>query len=144
MATKIDCVVELAYVEELLGGRSVDEQLDDPRTGGLVEQCDERLVLSISEEMQAALASLPDAELPQIARMWAQAEEFEGAADPAHLELVLRDLRALSQTATERTLGLYCWACVQRAGCTRGLSCPAPGFQNRTPTGTQAHRCWAT
>jgi hypothetical protein len=112
VATKIDCVVELAYVEELLGGRSVDEQLDDPRTGGVVEQCDERLVLSISEEMQAALASLPDAELPQIARMWAQAEEFEGAADPAHLELVLRDLRALSQTATERTLGLYCWACV--------------------------------
>ena len=114
VTTKIDCVVELAYVEELLGGRSVDEQLDDPRTGGLVEQRDEgqRLVLTVSHAMQVALASAPDAELPQIACEWAQAEEFGGGADPADLESVLRDLRTLAQTATERTLGLYCWACV--------------------------------
>jgi len=114
VATKIDCVVELAYVEELLGGRSLDEQLDDPRAGGLVEQLGEgdHLVLTISDEMQTALAAAPDTELSRVAREWAKVEEFHGVADPAGLESVLRELCALARNARDAKHGLYCWVCL--------------------------------
>jgi hypothetical protein len=114
VATKVDCVVALAFVEELLGGRSVDEQLDDPRAGRLVEQRGDGypLVLSISDHMKTALANAPDAELERTAREWSLLPEFGGVADPADLESVLRDLCALARTATDATHGLYCWACV--------------------------------
>ena len=111
VSTQIDCVVALAYVEELLDGRPFAEQLDDPRTGGLVEQRadGELVVLTISDGMRTALASAPDADLPRVARDWADAEEFGGAADPAELAAVLRDLSALARTAREAGHGLYCW-----------------------------------
>ena len=114
VSTQIDCLVALGYVEELLDGRSLGEQLDDPRTGGLVEQRadGEVAVLTISDAMRTALASAADAELPRVARDWSAAEEFGGAADPAELAAVLRDLGALARTAREAGHGLYCWVCV--------------------------------
>ena len=74
VSTQIDCLVALGYVEELLDGRPLAEQLDDPRTGGLVEQRadGEVAVLTISDAMRTALASAPNAELPHIARDWSQ------------------------------------------------------------------------
>jgi hypothetical protein len=114
VATEIDAVVLLGQLEELLGGRSFEEQLDDPRAGGLVEERDggERLVLTISPGTQTAPACAPDADVPRIARAWAEAEEFGGAADPAELESTLGDLCSLARRAGDASLGLYCWVSV--------------------------------
>ncbi len=113
LSTKVDCVVLLGELEHLLGGRSFDDQLDDPRADGLVSDRDEGdvQVLTISRVTQDVLASASDADLPAVAREWAQAEEFGGDAEPAELETLARDLCALARRANDGGLGMYCWVC---------------------------------
>ena len=83
----IDPVVQLGTLEELLTGRSFDDVMDDPRSGHAVADRDggERLVLTLTDALSAALASATDESLEQVAVPWSQTEEFWDAADPADL-----------------------------------------------------------
>ena len=112
--TGIDPVVLLGQLEELLGGRSFEELLEDPRAGGKVEMRGEGelLVLSISEETRDVLAAAGDADLGSVAREWSEAEEFYGGGDPAELEPIIRELSGLARQTREAGHGLYCWVCV--------------------------------
>ena len=68
----------LARLEEILTGRSYDEVSADPRHAALIgparhEEIDGRMVLSVTDTLRDALASLEPSALPQVARQWASA-----------------------------------------------------------------------
>ena len=113
-ADGVDPVVLLGTLEELLGGRAYEEQLDDPSAGGLVDQRGEGqlLVLSVSEHTRDLLAGAKDDGFPGVSQAWAEAEEFGGYADPADLEQLLRDLSVLARDAKQEGHQLFCWVSV--------------------------------
>jgi hypothetical protein len=110
-ANGIDPVVILGQLETLSGGRSLDEQSEDPEAGRLVAQNDagEAFVLGLSPVTGAAIAGIDDADVPRIAAAWVDVEEFGGTADPEGLAGVLRQLRGLARDASETGDRLYCW-----------------------------------
>ncbi|MFJ5958442.1 hypothetical protein ACIQC5_21085 [Paenarthrobacter sp. NPDC092416] len=110
----IDPVVQLGTLEELLTGRSFDDVMDNPRSGHAVADRDggERLVLTLTEALSAALASASDQALEQVAVPWSETEEFWNAADPADLAGFLKDLASLARRSEASGQRLYCWVCV--------------------------------
>ncbi|WP_297550380.1 hypothetical protein [Amycolatopsis sp.] len=72
----------------------------------------ERVVVTLTDELQAALASADEARLRDVAPPWSQTDEFPSSADPDHATSVLGELAGLARTATERGERLYCWICV--------------------------------
>ena len=83
----IDPVVQLGTFEELITGRVYDEVVGDPRSGRAVTVRDggERLVLTLTDELSAALAMTGDEVLEQAAVPWSETEEFWNAVDPRDL-----------------------------------------------------------
>jgi hypothetical protein len=109
----IEPVVLMGQLEGLLTGRSVMEVLDDPghspvaqRDGG------ERLVIPVGERLEAALASLDETRIPDIAASWARAEEFWGVVGPTDLVAPVTQLVALARKARAESQHVYCWMSV--------------------------------
>ncbi|MFU8876450.1 hypothetical protein [Micromonospora sp. SL4-19] len=101
----------LARLEEILTGRSYDEVSADPRQAALIgparhEELDGGMVLSVTDTLRDALASLEPSALPQVAREWASAEFDATAGDSLTLFLVA--LTELARRAAADSNRLYC------------------------------------
>ncbi len=110
----IEPVVNLGMFEELLTGKTFDEQLDDPQARPIVATRDggERLVVRLGDDFASAIARSEPARLQELAVPWAQIEEFYGQADPTDLSHFLMQLRDLAAQATDSGQHVYCWVCV--------------------------------
>lgn len=113
-ATGLEPVVMLGNLEALLTGRAYDDVMADPRQGEAVVVRDEgeRVVVTITDSLVAALAAADDPRLEQVAQPWSQTEEFWGDGDPVMLAGLLKDLAAMARQAQSAGHRLYCWVCV--------------------------------
>jgi hypothetical protein len=111
--TGIDPVVMLGKLEALLTDRDYEEIVHGPRAGEAlaIEADGECLVLTLTDELQTALADTNDDRLVAVAVPWSQIEEFWGAK-PEGLALWLGELAELARRARTRGERLYCWVCV--------------------------------
>lgn len=107
--TGLEPTVTMATLEEILTGADsigiigeseVTPAIEaDPQTGPWV--------FRLRRELQEALAARAEL-LDDVAAMWAQTEELQGA-EPEGLLSFLVDLQALARRANERDAELYCW-----------------------------------
>jgi hypothetical protein len=111
---KIDPVVQLATMQEILTGRPYDEIVAEPRSGRdlVVRDGGARLVLTLPDSLLPALADASDERLAETAVLWAHTEEFWGEGDPRLLSVFLGELAALARRARSRNQRLYCWVCI--------------------------------
>jgi hypothetical protein len=112
--TGIEPTVTLGMLQELLTGKTFDEQLADPTSRPILANRDggERLVLRIGNDLVVPLAQAPVERLSELAQPWSEIEEFWGQADPNDLASFLTGLRELALRAHSSDQGLYCWVCV--------------------------------
>lgn len=110
----IDPVVQMGTLEALLTGRDYDEILQAHHAGPIVASRDggQRLVVTLTGELQAALSQADHAQLADAAVPWLQTEEFSSQDDPGLAAAWLSDLAGLARQATARGERLYCWVCV--------------------------------
>jgi hypothetical protein len=110
----IDPVVQLGTLESLLTDVDYDTVTASPRSGHAVAIRDEgeRLVLTITDELQRALASASPQQLDAVAVPWSQTEEFWGNVRPEALATFLYELAQLARGARDSSSRLYCWVCV--------------------------------
>ncbi|MFI7212499.1 hypothetical protein [Micromonospora maritima] len=106
--------VQLGTLEALLTGRDYDAVTENSRwcKAVAVRHDGEVLVLSLTDELQAALADAPQSRLREVAEPWSTTEEFWGQAEPSVLAEALIELAGLARRATARAERLYCWVCV--------------------------------
>jgi hypothetical protein len=104
--------VDLTHLESLLTGVAYDAIVAGPRSGALLASHDDDqvLVLTVTDELQHALAAADDDQLGEVARPWS--EKLGGGGDPASLVSFLSALAQLAREATSRGERLYCWVCV--------------------------------
>ncbi|WP_327004769.1 hypothetical protein OHA72_58725 [Dactylosporangium sp. NBC_01737] len=108
---RIDPAIALVGLERILTDRAYAEVRTDPRQSALIgpareEEIDGDVVLSVTDTLRDALASLETAALPEVARQWAKAEFDAAAADSLAAFLVaLTDLARRAVSAGNR---LYC------------------------------------
>jgi hypothetical protein len=110
----IEPSVQMATLEELLTGRPYDSIVDDPRSAALLASADDDacLVLTLTDELQAALAGADPQRLLEVAGPWSRTEEFWGRGEPELLADFLGELAALARRAAARGHRLYCWTCL--------------------------------
>ncbi|WBB74321.1 hypothetical protein O7602_01800 [Micromonospora sp. WMMD1128] len=110
----IEPAVRLGTLEALLTNLDYDAVTRNPRQGKAVAVRDdgEVLVISLTDELRAALADAPESRLREVARPWSETEEFWGQGDQSVLAEVLIELAGLARRATTRDERLYCWVCV--------------------------------
>src|SRR5262249_24967029 len=79
----IDPLVQLGTLEALLTGRDYEQIVTGARAGHVLANQDggQRLVVTLTEELQAALADADDEQLASAAVPWSQPEQFWGQAD---------------------------------------------------------------
>jgi hypothetical protein len=113
-AKGIDPLVQLGTLEALLTGRDYERIVTGPRAGHALATQDggQRLVVTLTDELQAALAEASDARLASVAVPWSQTEEFFGQGDPQILTSGLHELAELARRARTKDERLYCWICV--------------------------------
>ncbi len=111
--TKIEPVVTLTKLAEILSGTPYDELAADKRISTLLAQKDEYevLVLTVSDSVKAALAGASDEDLVRAAGPWSQIEEFHGLVDPDDLLEVMRELGLLARQAVDSGHSMYVWWC---------------------------------
>jgi hypothetical protein len=110
----IDPVVQLGKLESLLTGADYETVVANPRSGFPVAIRDEgeRLVLTITDELQDALADASPEQLEAAAVPWSQIEEFPGDVKPEGLASFLAEFAQLARGALENGDRLYCWTCL--------------------------------
>ncbi len=108
----IEPMVQLGTLEHLLTGVAYADIAAGPRAAKMLGNRDETYVVTITDELQAALAGTDEDRLADLAIPWAQTDEFRGVADPAVLAEFLGSFADLAQFATERAERLYCWISV--------------------------------
>jgi hypothetical protein len=114
LAKGIDPLVQLGTLEALLTGRDYEQIVAGPRAGLAlaIRAGGQRMVVTLSDELQAALADADDRQLASVAVPWAQTEEFWGQGDPQDITELLHELAELARRARSRDEGMYCWVCV--------------------------------
>lgn len=112
--TGVDPAVQMGTLEALLTGVPYDQVIRAPRQGDAVAVRNEgeEVVVTLTESLQAALATADAGRLAEVARDWSQTAEFWGAADLEWLTERLGALSALARNASRRGDRLYCWLCV--------------------------------
>jgi hypothetical protein len=103
-AKNLDPVVMLGTLEALLTGRDYRDIVAGQDDYHL-------LVLTVTDEIQAALAAASDKRLAEVAVPWSRTEEMRGA-DPKELAELLGKLASLARRAAGRSERLYCWVSV--------------------------------
>jgi hypothetical protein len=113
-AKGIDPAVQLWTLEALLTSRDYDQIAAGPRAGKalVIRDEGEGVVVTLTDELQDALAAADDAQLASVAVPWSQTEEFWGQDDPQMLAELLHELAELARRARSRDERLYCWICV--------------------------------
>lgn len=107
-------MIQLGTLEALLTGQEYEQVVAGPRAGHALatQGGGERLVVTVTDELQAALADADDARLASAAVPWSQTEEFFGRGDPQILARLLHELAELARRARHRGERLYCWVCL--------------------------------
>ncbi|MEO3773682.1 hypothetical protein [Micromonospora sp. B9E7] len=110
----VDPMVQMGTLEDLLTGVGIDAIYARPRWAMDVAVRDqgERLVLSLTDELQQALVECTSGRLSAVAVSWSQTEEFWGQGDPDLIAGFLGELSLLARHASDRGHRLYCWVCV--------------------------------
>jgi hypothetical protein len=104
----------MGKLEEVLTGRPFEDILKDP-SGKMVAFRDggERLVIPMTSNLQDTLAALEDDRVEEIARRWAEPDEYYGAGmDARDAQSILTSLIALLRSGRGRGERLFCWVCV--------------------------------
>ncbi|WP_344620275.1 hypothetical protein, partial [Dactylosporangium salmoneum] len=105
----IEPMVNLQTLEELLTGRSTEEVTRNPRQGNILEfDPDGAAVVSVTAELQQALATSNADTLRAVAQRWAETDELIDS-DSDDLTDVLLQLAQLAHDANSRGHALYCW-----------------------------------
>jgi len=106
----IEPFVALGTLASLLTGRPYAEVTAHARHGALVASAGDEgpWVVSVSDELVAALASATPAVLEETAARWSRTEELEGS-DPTALASALHDLAGLCVRADDAGHAVYCW-----------------------------------
>jgi hypothetical protein len=115
LATKgIDPVIQMRTLEALLTGEQYDVIAGRPRAGHVVAERDQgaALVVTLTDELLAALAAAPRDQIVAAAAPWSEDEEFYGQADSEALADFLLELADLARQAGRRGERLYCWTCL--------------------------------
>lgn len=115
LATKgIDPVIQMRTLEALLTGEQYDVIAGRPRAAHVVADRDQgaALVVTLTDELLAALAAAPRDQIVAAAAPWSEDEEFYGQADPEVLAGFLLELADLARQADRRGERLYCWTCL--------------------------------
>jgi hypothetical protein len=115
LATKgIDPVIQMRTLEALLTGDQYDVIAGRPRAGHLVAGDDQEgpWVVTLTDELQAALAAAPRDRIVAAATPWSEDEEFHGRGDPEILADFLLELADLARQADQRGERMYCWICL--------------------------------
>jgi hypothetical protein len=105
----IEPSVQLGTLEAGLTGRPYAEIAAGPRSATVLGERDGLYVVTLTDELQAALTSVDEDQLADVAIPWSRTEEFGGVADPAVLAEFLGSFADLAHFATERGERLYCW-----------------------------------
>jgi hypothetical protein len=110
----VDPLVQLGTLEALLTERDYAQIVTGPRAGRplAIQDRGERLVVTLTDELQAALADAEEAVLASVAEPWARTEEFSGQGDPQLLTGLLQGLAELARRARAKNERMYCWVCV--------------------------------
>lgn len=109
--TGIDPAIQMSTLEALLTGEQYDVIAQRPRAGHVVAERGQgqALVVTLTDELQAALAAAPRDKIVAAATPWSDDEEFGGSADPETLAHFLLELADLARQASRRGERLYCW-----------------------------------
>src|SRR5512139_712860 len=108
----VDPAVQMGTLEEILTGRSFTDVINDPRAADVVgsgEEGDEHGVVTLTDTLAAALATIDRERVPGVALEWSRTEEFWGDADPATLAGFVTEMADLAGRAAGRGHRLYCW-----------------------------------
>ena len=110
----IEPVVQLGTLEAILTGVDYDVVTRNLRQGHAVavRRDGEVLVVSLTDELRAALADVTESRLHEAAVSWSETEEFRGLTEPSIVAEALVELAGLARRATARDERLYCWVCV--------------------------------
>lgn len=106
----IDPFVVLGTLTSLLVDRPYAEVVRHPRHGTLVATAGDEgpWVVSVSEELVAALAATTSTAIDRLAVRWSATAELEGS-DPGELSAALHELATLCVRADDTGHRLYCW-----------------------------------
>lgn len=110
----IDPAIQLGTLESLLTGKTFHDVTANPRSCKVVasRDGDERLVLTLTDELQSTLAASSNEQLRAVAEPWSTSEEFGRAPQPESLAHFLDALADLARRATEAGQKMYCWTCL--------------------------------
>jgi hypothetical protein len=113
-AKGFDPVVQLARLEEYLTGVGSDEIIERWQPSAVIADIStgERMVISVTGELQRHLARQSHDDLGRVAAAWTETEEDSRDADAGLLAHFLGELTRLAQDAAVRGERLYCWVCV--------------------------------
>jgi hypothetical protein len=107
----IDPAVQMGTLEALLTGEQYDVVASRPRAGHLIAGDGQEgpWVVTLSDELQAAMAVASREQIVAVAGPWRETEEFHGQGDPETLALFLLEFADLARQANRRGERLYCW-----------------------------------
>lgn len=113
-AKGIDPVIQMRTLQALLTGEQYDVIAGRPRAGHVVAERDHgtALVVTLTDEILAALAAAPRDQIVAAAALWSEDEGFYGQADSGILADFLLELADLARQADRRGERLYCWICL--------------------------------
>jgi hypothetical protein len=101
----------LGALEEILGGRTLDEWGADPESRRVValRTRTERLVARVDPLFVQRIAAADRETLPDLAWPWSEDKEFGGRADVAELKEFLLEFQELARRAVQSSEEVYCW-----------------------------------
>jgi hypothetical protein len=113
-AKGFDPVVQLGTLEALLTGEQYDTIAGRPRAGHKVAERGQEgpWVVTLTDELQSALAAAPREQIVTVAARCLETEEFRDRGDPEILAEFLLELADLARQADRRDERLYCRICL--------------------------------
>lgn len=110
-ANDIEPFVALGMLEELLGGRTFEEQLEASSDPVATARRGELLVVPIHQSFVELVADADDAVLEAVAEPWSNIEELSGFVTPHRAAAFIGRFRTLCVQARGRHR-VYCWVSV--------------------------------
>jgi hypothetical protein len=104
----LEPVVTMGTLEEMLTSRPFAQVVGNPRQGQVLAERDGALVVTVTAELQDALARADHHLITEVAQVWAVAQEL-GSTDPIAFAEALMALAGLCRDAQDTRAAVYCW-----------------------------------